>query len=100
MAVDEPVKWHRLNLHQNPTHYSFLRYSGAQGVAAVQKCAGQVYYNTRVKMNGKVRTEQCVKCVGVNISIHVVIIFIMLILWAKDTHKNILTNNYYSFFCI
>ena len=54
MAVDDPVHWHRLNIEQNSTHYSFLRYSGPKGVAAVQKCAGQIYYNTRVEMNGKV----------------------------------------------
>ena len=54
MAVDDPVHWHKQNLEQNPTHYSFLRYSGPKGVAAVQKCAGQIYYNTRVEMNGKV----------------------------------------------
>ena len=59
MAVDEPVEWHQQNLQQNPTHYSFLRYSGPKGVAAVQKWAGQIYYNTRVEMNGKVRL--CVK---------------------------------------
>ena len=54
MAVDDPVHWHKQNLEQNPTHYSFLRYSGPKGVAAMQKCAGQIYYNTRVEMNGKV----------------------------------------------
>ena len=54
MAVDDPVDWHRQNLEQNPTHYSFLRYSGPRGVAAVQRWAGQIYYNTRVEMNGKV----------------------------------------------
>ena len=54
MAVDDPVDWHQQNLDHNPTHYSFLRYSGPRGVAAVQKWAGQIYYNTRVEMNGKV----------------------------------------------
>ena len=54
MAVDDPVHWHQQNLEHNPTHYSFLRYSGAKGVAAVQKWAGQIYYNTRIEMNGKV----------------------------------------------
>ena len=61
MAVDDPVHWHQQNLEHNPTHYSFLRYSGAKGVATVQKWAGQIYYNTRVKMNGKVRTVAVIK---------------------------------------
>ena len=55
MAVDEPVEWHQQNLQQNPTHYSFLRYSGLKGVAAVQKWAGHIYNNARVEMNGKVQ---------------------------------------------
>ena len=54
MAVDDPVDWHQQNLDHNPTHYSLLRYSGPRGVAAVQKWAEQIYYNTRVEMNGKV----------------------------------------------
>ena len=54
MAVDDPVHWHQLNLEQNSTRYSFLRYSGPKGVAAVQKCVGKIYYNTRVEMNRKV----------------------------------------------
>ena len=54
MAVDDPVDWCQQNLDHNPSHYLFLRYSGARGVAAVQKWAGQIYYNTRVEMNGKV----------------------------------------------
>ena len=67
MAVDDPVHWHQQNLEHNPTHYSFLRYSRAKGVAAVQKWAGQIYYNTRVEMNGKVRMAvwydmHCLKC--------------------------------------
>ena len=54
MAVDNPVDWHQRNLDHNPAHYSFLQYSRAMGVAAVQKWTGQIYYNTRVEMNGKV----------------------------------------------
>ena len=41
MAVDDPVDWHQQNLDHNPTHYSFLRYSGPKGVAAVQKWGGR-----------------------------------------------------------
>ena len=54
MAVDDPVHWHQQNLEHNPTRYSFLRYSGAKCVAAVQKWVEQIYYNTRVEINGKV----------------------------------------------
>ena len=54
MAVDDLVHWHQQNLKHNPTHYSFLRYSGTKNV---QRWAGQIYYNmSRNKWKGMIMT--------------------------------------------
>lgn len=54
-AVDDPVTWHTMNLMQNRSHYSFLKYLGPKQISKVQnKYGAGVYYNTLVPCEGKV----------------------------------------------
>ncbi|KAM9325431.1 phosphatidate cytidylyltransferase, mitochondrial [Gastrophryne carolinensis] len=54
-AVDDPVTWHTMNLMQNRSHYSFLKYTGPKPITNVQENYGAgVYYNTLVPCDGKV----------------------------------------------
>lgn len=54
-AVDDPVSWHTMNLMQNRSHYSFLKYLGPKQISKVQnKYGAGVYYNTLVPCEGKV----------------------------------------------
>ncbi|EPY54120.1 matrix protein import protein [Schizosaccharomyces cryophilus OY26] len=49
--VDNPVRWHELNIQQNPSHYSFLKYLGPKIIANVQDNYGaNIYYNTQVRV--------------------------------------------------
>ncbi|KAM4722427.1 phosphatidate cytidylyltransferase, mitochondrial [Rhinophrynus dorsalis] len=54
-AVDDPVTWHTMNMMQNRSHYSFLKYLGPKKIASVQTNYGAgVYYNTLVPCDGRV----------------------------------------------
>ncbi|KAM5147807.1 phosphatidate cytidylyltransferase, mitochondrial isoform 2-T2 [Mantella aurantiaca] len=54
-AVDDPVTWHTMNLMQNRSHYSFLKYLGPKQITYVQnKYGAGVYYNTLIPCDGKV----------------------------------------------
>ncbi|XP_040264147.1 phosphatidate cytidylyltransferase, mitochondrial [Bufo bufo] len=54
-AVDDPVTWHTMNLMQNRSHYSVLKYLGPKKISTVQnKYGAGVYYNTLVPCDGKV----------------------------------------------
>lgn len=54
-AVDDPITWHTMNLMQNRSHYSFLKYLGPKQITNVQnKYGAGVYYNTLVPCDGKV----------------------------------------------
>jgi translocator assembly and maintenance protein 41 len=49
MQVESPHEWHRQNIAAHPSHYSFLRWLGANTVGQVQEKLGSgVYYNTLV----------------------------------------------------
>lgn len=37
-AVDDPEKWHAMNLEQNTEHYSFVKWFGAKGITVLQVC--------------------------------------------------------------
>jgi mitochondrial translocator assembly and maintenance protein 41 len=41
-AVSDPAQWHAENLARNPSHYSFLKMFGAQGIASIQVGGGLV----------------------------------------------------------
>ncbi|KAI1287459.1 Phosphatidate cytidylyltransferase, mitochondrial [Halotydeus destructor] len=52
IAVDDPLTFHRQNLVQNRTHYSFLKHFGPHGVTTIQeKLGARVYYNTLVPLD-------------------------------------------------
>ncbi|KAE8612789.1 hypothetical protein XENTR_v10012988 [Xenopus tropicalis] len=54
-AVDDPVTWHTMNIIQNRSHYSFLKFLGPKHIAAVQNNYGAgIYYNTLVPCDGRV----------------------------------------------
>ncbi|KAM4022377.1 phosphatidate cytidylyltransferase, mitochondrial [Anomaloglossus baeobatrachus] len=54
-AVDDPVTWHTMNLMQNRSHYSALKYLGPKKISHIQEEHGAgVYYNTLVPCDGKV----------------------------------------------
>lgn len=50
-VVKNTKQWHTQNVDRNPTHYSCLRYGGADVITKVQehRLGGQVYYNTLVR---------------------------------------------------
>ncbi|WBW72005.1 mitochondrial phosphatidate cytidylyltransferase Tam41 [Schizosaccharomyces osmophilus] len=53
--VDDPVRWHELNIQQNPSHYSLLKYLGPKAVAEVQENYGaNIYYNTQVPVGNSI----------------------------------------------
>ncbi|KAG8556869.1 hypothetical protein GDO81_018238 [Engystomops pustulosus] len=55
-AVDDPITWHTMNLMQNRSHYSVLKYLGPKKISTVQnKYGAGVYYNTLVPCDGKVK---------------------------------------------
>ncbi|KAG9483650.1 hypothetical protein GDO78_009526 [Eleutherodactylus coqui] len=54
-AVDDPVTWHTMNMMQNRSHYSVLKYLGPKRISNIQnKYGAGVYYNTLVPCDGKV----------------------------------------------
>ncbi|XP_069824926.1 phosphatidate cytidylyltransferase, mitochondrial isoform X2 [Dendropsophus ebraccatus] len=54
-AVDDPITWHTMNLMQNRSHYSLLKYLGPKRISNIQnKYGAGVYYNTLVPCDGKV----------------------------------------------
>uniref|UniRef100_A0A0N5B2K9 Phosphatidate cytidylyltransferase, mitochondrial n=1 Tax=Strongyloides papillosus TaxID=174720 RepID=A0A0N5B2K9_STREA len=54
VVTNNPLKFHKNNMSQNPDHYSFLRRLGSKKVASIQtNYAARVYYNTHVKSNGR-----------------------------------------------
>ncbi|XP_068109714.1 phosphatidate cytidylyltransferase, mitochondrial isoform X3 [Hyperolius riggenbachi] len=55
-AVDDPITWHTINLMQNRSHYSFLKYLGARQINNVQnKYGAGIYYNTLIPCHEKVK---------------------------------------------
>lgn len=53
--VEDPVKWHKINLQQNPSHYSFVKNFGPGFVSTLQESFGTgVYYNTHVEVEGNI----------------------------------------------
>ncbi|MEE6501607.1 hypothetical protein FKM82_004272 [Ascaphus truei] len=53
-SVDDPVTWHTMNIMQNRSHYSFMKYLGPKKITQLQKNYGAgVYYNTLVPCDGK-----------------------------------------------
>jgi len=54
-VVDKPRRWHRENLDKHPSHYSLLKYFGPRHISKFQESYGAgVYFNTLVKMNGRI----------------------------------------------
>ncbi|XP_030062061.1 phosphatidate cytidylyltransferase, mitochondrial [Microcaecilia unicolor] len=54
-AVDDPITWHGMNIKQNRSHYSFLKYFGPKKISGLQNNYGAgVYYNTLVPCDGKI----------------------------------------------
>lgn len=52
-CVDNASKWHELNIKQNPSHYSGLKYFGHNFVSKFQENFGaKIYYNTLVPIEG------------------------------------------------
>ncbi|XP_026996607.1 phosphatidate cytidylyltransferase, mitochondrial isoform X2 [Tachysurus fulvidraco] len=48
-AVDDPIKWHSMNLKDNRKHYSVLKYLGPKYISSIQNDYGaRVYYNTLI----------------------------------------------------
>ncbi|XP_035221451.1 phosphatidate cytidylyltransferase, mitochondrial-like isoform X4 [Stegodyphus dumicola] len=53
-SVDDPVKWHQLNLKINSKHYSLAKFGGAEFIRSVQENFGaNVYFNTMVEVENK-----------------------------------------------
>ncbi|RWS22145.1 phosphatidate cytidylyltransferase-like protein [Leptotrombidium deliense] len=51
-AVENPIEWHRSNIIQNSSHYSFLKYFGPDFIAKFQSnFAAKCYYNTLIPLN-------------------------------------------------
>lgn len=54
-VVDDALTFHKENLKCNPSHYSFLKYGGAQLVCEIQENFGaKVYFNTLVEVENTV----------------------------------------------
>ncbi|OLY83376.1 Phosphatidate cytidylyltransferase, mitochondrial [Smittium mucronatum] len=52
-AVSHPQHWHSINISQNPSHYSFLKYFGSGAINYLQQNVGAgIYYNPFVKIDG------------------------------------------------
>lgn len=54
-AVDNPEKWHELNLKVNRKHYSAMCYFGPKAIAGLQSnLASQMYFNSMVPVGDKI----------------------------------------------
>ena len=53
-VVSNPIEWHRENMRQNPSHYSFLTVFGPNTIAWMQQLPAAVYYNTLVRIDSQV----------------------------------------------
>ena len=53
-VVPDPVEWHKENMSQNPSHYSFLKVFGPNTIARIQQLPAAVYYNTLVTIDSQV----------------------------------------------
>ncbi|XP_044752851.1 phosphatidate cytidylyltransferase, mitochondrial [Coccinella septempunctata] len=52
-CVDNSSKWHELNIKQNPSHYSGLKYFGHNFISKFQENFGaKIYFNTLVPIEG------------------------------------------------
>ncbi|KAG1474429.1 hypothetical protein G6F56_000362 [Rhizopus delemar] len=52
-GVSHPGHWHALNMHQNPHHYSSMRFLGSGAVSLLQEKVGAgIYFNPYVQGNG------------------------------------------------
>ncbi|KAL3266960.1 hypothetical protein HHI36_011109 [Cryptolaemus montrouzieri] len=52
-CVDNSSKWHELNMKQNPSHYSGLKYFGHNFISKFQENFGaKIYFNTLVPLEG------------------------------------------------
>lgn len=57
-GVSHPGHWHALNMHQNPHHYSSMRFLGSGAVSLLQEKVGAgIYFNPYVQVNGMVRNS-------------------------------------------
>jgi translocator assembly and maintenance protein 41 len=53
-VVDDPVDWHRNNMIQNYSHYSFLKLLGPEYITMFQNRVGaRIYFNTLVPCEGR-----------------------------------------------
>jgi len=58
IVTDDPLKWHKENLRQNPAHYpSAMRYLGHEAIARLQTDFGaKIYFNTLIPFeDGKIK---------------------------------------------
>lgn len=52
LGVEDPVKFHEINMRQNPKHYSSLRYCGPTALARCQDFGAGIYFNPFVNIAG------------------------------------------------
>lgn len=50
-VVDDPLEWHRTNIQQNPSHYSFLKHLGPNCISNIQNIRPSIYYNAFCKID-------------------------------------------------
>ena len=53
-VVDDPLEWHKANLHRHWDHYSAMRRLGATAITRIQSYSAGVYYNTLVHIESQV----------------------------------------------
>ncbi|KAI9206532.1 mitochondrial matrix Mmp37 [Polychytrium aggregatum] len=52
-GVTHPEHWHSLNMRENPSHYSAVRYLGSRFVSVIQEnFGGHIYYNPYCTVDG------------------------------------------------
>lgn len=61
-VVENPYQWHAQNIHQNPSHYSFIRHFGSNFVARFQERYGaRVYCNTLIPIKDESNNNLLIK---------------------------------------
>ena len=64
LVVDDPVEWHRANLQLHASHYSFLGGLGVDAVSMAQAIGAGVYYNTGVRLGGRLDDDVIRRILG------------------------------------
>lgn len=52
IAVDDPIQFHTINMKQNPSHYSSIKYGGSHFLTVLQNLGAGIFFNPFVTIAG------------------------------------------------